>query len=89
MGEEIEENLEKKRNFSAKLFDNGFFLEQGQYKDSFNVRNSSYESLLIALKQVRQNILRLPVFKSHHQIAHKLLVMSILLKYLEETRWRN
>ena len=86
LGEEIEENLEKKRNFSAKLFDNGFFLEQGQYKDSFNVRNSSYESLLIALKQVRQNILRLPVFKNHHQIAHKLLVMSILLKYLEERK---
>ena len=74
----------KQQEYSAKLFDNGYFWEQGKYKDQFDIKNSSYESLLIALKEIRRNILSIKEFSQHPNVAHKLLVMSILLKYLEE-----
>lgn len=87
LSKEIDDELSKKqKEYSARLFDNGYFLEQGKYKNDFDIKNSSYESLLIALKEIRRNILRISEFKEVPNVAHKLLVMSILLKYLEERR---
>lgn len=87
LSKEIDDELcKKQKEYSARLFDNGYFLEQGKYKNDFNIKNSSYESLLIALKEIRKNILHISEFKEAPNVAHKLLVMSILLKYLEERR---
>ena len=43
LSKEIDDELcKKQKEYSARLFDNGYFLEQGKYKNDFNIKNSSY-----------------------------------------------
>jgi type I restriction-modification system DNA methylase subunit len=82
---EVEDQLEEKRKrqeFSARKFDNGAFWDMSGYKDEFKLDDSSYETLLQYLKKIRNDIIKTKILEK--PIIHKLLVMSILLKYLEE-----
>jgi hypothetical protein len=83
---EIEDRLEleKIKAFSAKQFDNGSFWQTSEhkYKDEFKLSDSAYEKLLTGLKQARREIIKRKILPE--KIAQKLLVMSILVKYLEE-----
>jgi len=81
---EVEKKLDKLKEFSARRFDNGSFWETSIYKDSFNLNDSSYETLLKYLKEIRKRIIKECVLRK--DITDKLLVMSILVKYLEERR---
>ncbi|MGE5341548.1 MAG: HsdM family class I SAM-dependent methyltransferase [Candidatus Omnitrophota bacterium] len=72
----------KLKEFSARKFDNGSFWDLSQYKDQFQLKDSSYERLLGYLKAVRDSILKKQILPEN--ILDKLLVMSILLKYLED-----
>lgn len=70
------------KQFSAKSFDNGTFWELSQNQNKFLVGTSAYNDLIDGLKAIRKKFLensKLPPVT-----AHKLLVLSILIKYLEE-----
>jgi type I restriction-modification system DNA methylase subunit len=81
---EIEDELNesKRKEFSARKFDNGSFWDTSKYKDQFKLDDSSYESLLKYLKKIRAGILKKNILKE--SIIQRLLVISILVKYLEE-----
>jgi hypothetical protein len=81
---EIDGELEERKlkEFSARKFDNGSFWDTSEYRDEFRLDDSSYETLLKHLKWIRSEIIRKEKLGS--KIVHKLLVMVILLKYLEE-----
>lgn len=70
------------KEYSSKLFDNGTFWEQEKYNNFFLDSTSAYNDLIGGLKKIRRSFLEktnLP-----EKTAHKLLVLSILVKYLEE-----
>lgn len=66
------------KDYSAKMFDNGLFWESKVAKGNFSIDKSAYKDLIKELKSFvkRTNI--------HKDIVHKILVFSILVKYLEE-----
>ena len=68
--------------YSAKYFDNGSFWDQEQNADRYLVGTSAYIDLIEGLRRIRKSFLtqaNLP-----DSTTHKLLVLSILIKYLEE-----
>lgn len=70
------------KEYSARLFDNGSFWERERANNHFLDSTSAFNDLLFGLKKIRKSFIeqsRLP-----HKTAHKLLVLSILVKYLEE-----
>jgi len=74
--------------FSAKLFKNGLFWEQECMRGHFKNENSSSRDLIKGLKNFKIEFSE--VFgKKHRALANKLLVQSILVKYLEERRDEN
>lgn len=73
------------KDFTAKNFDNGSFWDNESVKKDFIVSKNAYESLIKKLKEIRQNILCERIFDDE-KLANKLLVMSILVKYLEERK---
>lgn len=79
---EDELNKKKRKEFSARKFDNGSFWETSSYRDQFKLGDGSYESLLKYLKDIRTGILKENILKE--SIIQKLLVIAILIKYLEE-----
>ncbi len=80
---EIDAEMERRKlEFSAKCFDNGSFWDTSTYRDKFDIKQSSYETLLKTLKARRSKIIKNRVLSK--SIADKLLAMSILLKYLQE-----
>jgi len=81
-GIEDELNEKKRKEFSARKFDNGSFWDTSRYRDQFKLDDSSYESLLRYLKEIRTGILKENILKE--SIIQKLLVIAILVKYLEE-----
>lgn len=74
------EAIKKYREYSAKKFDNGSFWEQTKY--DFGYGETAYEKLISQLKITRNEFL--DVIKLDKEIASKLLVLGILVKYLEE-----
>lgn len=64
--------------YSAKMFDNGLFWESEKAKGKFSIDKSAYRDLIDGLKGFLKKT-TIP-----KEIAHKLLVFSILIKYLEE-----
>lgn len=81
---EIDTEIKQKlHEFSAHRFDTGSFWDTSPYRDRFNSSDSSYETLLEKLKDIRIKIIK-EFGDSLKSLADKLLVMSILLKYLEE-----
>ncbi len=74
------EAKEKYEEYSAKKFDNGTFWEES--KIDFGYQKTAYEKLISELKNARKQFLK--DIKLSREISSKLLVLSILVKYLEE-----
>lgn len=70
------------KNFSAKFLDNGTFWELSQNQNNFLASTSAYNDLIEGLKGIRKKFIE--VSKLPEITAHKILVLSILIKYLEE-----
>jgi hypothetical protein len=68
--------------FSGRSFDNGTFWENSAFSKEFQFANSAYEKLLAELKQALKDIIQKRVLPG--AIARKIMVISILIKYLEE-----
>ena len=83
----IKKEMDKLKDFSAKRFDNGTFWTNPKYKDRFKLKETAYLKLLNELKRLRKDIIKSGILKDN--IAQKLLVMSILVKYLEEREDEN
>jgi type I restriction-modification system DNA methylase subunit len=70
------------KQFSSRYFDNGTFWELSQNQNKFLIGTSAYTDLIEGLKSIRKKFLE--DSKLPELTAHKLLVLSILVKYLEE-----
>ncbi len=75
-------SCEEFKAFSGKSFDNGTFWENSKYSDRFKFSNSAYEKLLTELKQALKDIINQNILPEI--FARKIMVVSILIKYLEE-----
>lgn len=82
-GDVIEKFNTKK--FSAHLFGNGTFWEQSEQKDKLNESSSPYIFLLDYLMKARQKISN-EKLEMEASTIDKLLVVSILVKFLEEKK---
>jgi len=82
-----EEQLKRFKAFSGKSIDNGTFWENSSFRNEFEFGNSAYEKLLYELKQALKDIIEYNILPS--SIAKKIMVMSILIKYLEERTDEN
>lgn len=87
LASKAQKELTKIKDFSAKKFDNGSFWNNPKYKDKFNLKESAYVKLLSELKRARKDIIKKKILKE--RTAQRLLVMSILVKYLEEREDEN
>ena len=74
-----------KKKYSAKLFENGSFWESQENKDRFKADSSSYNKLISELQRIRKAFIQ----NQNKEICNKLLVLSILVKYLEERKDSN
>lgn len=74
------EAIKKYNEYSATKFDNGSFWEETKY--DFGYGETAYEKLISQLKITRNQFLN--IIKLEKEIASKLLVLGILVKYLEE-----
>ena len=79
----IQAEIEKKK-YSAKLFDNGLFWTEHQ--DLINKNNSPYKTLLDGLLEARKDLAKKYNNKNASKAISKLLIMSILIRYLEEKK---
>jgi len=70
--------------YSAQLFQNGTFWEQKEFKTHFLSKESAQNKLIEGLKGIRSQFLKDSKLDSN--VAHQLLVLSILVKYLEERK---
>ncbi len=70
------------KKYSAKLFQNGSFWETEENRKHFNINDSSYKKLIEGLKKIRDEFAQ----DQNEEICNKLLVLSILVKYLEERK---
>lgn len=68
--------------FSGRSFDNGTFWEDSIYSNQFKFSDSAYEKLLTELKQALKDIINKQILPE--SFARKIMVVSILIKYLEE-----
>jgi type I restriction-modification system DNA methylase subunit/glutaredoxin len=68
--------------YSALLFKNGCFWELRENKDRFGANNSSYNKLIEGLRKLRNAFVK----NQNETVCNKLLVLSILVKYLEERK---
>ncbi len=91
-----EKNAELIKDFSTGSFANGSFWDKEKYRSDFVVSRNVYEKLISKLGQIRKELIKSPdIFlekideNKRIDIIHKLLIMSILLKYLEEKRDTN
>lgn len=70
--------------YSAKLFLNGTFWEQKELANNFLSKESAQNKLIEGLKKVRSQFIEESNLES--DLAHQILVLSILVKYLEERK---
>jgi len=76
---------EKLKHYSAKLFDNGSFWDKPENKDKFNFQQFAYTKLKIALVNLKNNFIKDAVkIGLTKEIAQRLFLQGILIKYLEE-----
>jgi N-6 DNA Methylase len=68
--------------YSRKLFDSGVFWESKKAEGKFLEKTSAYNDLIVNLKKVRKDFIKKTTLPE--KTANKLLVFSILIKYLEE-----
>ena len=71
------------RKFSAHLFGNGTFWEQKEFKEELDADNSPYIFLLDYLMKVRERLNNSSEIKLDATTLDKLLILSILIKFLE------
>lgn len=71
-------------DFSASNFDNGCFWEKQDYRNDFIISKNAYETLITKLRIIRRKVIESKILPK--EITHKLLVMTILVKYLEERK---
>jgi N-6 DNA Methylase len=76
------QELEKAKKFSSTFFDNGTFWENEYSKNHFSEEKSVYYYFIAGLKKFRNFFVENS--KLDKPITDKLLVLSILVKYLEE-----
>ncbi len=77
------DEYEKKSEYSAKLFENGSFWENPNNKNRFKADKSSYNILINELRKIRKAFIKK---NQNEEVCNKLLVLSILVKYLEERK---
>ena len=82
-----QQSEEQFKAFSGKSFDNGTFWESSKYSPQFKFSNGAYEKLLTELKQALKDIIEKNVLPAN--FAHRIMVLSILIKYLEEREDEN
>ncbi|MCP4136704.1 MAG: N-6 DNA methylase [bacterium] len=70
------------KDFNAKDFDSGIFWEEQKEKKDFRFEQSATRDLIRGLKEVFRSFLEESELDRH--VALKLLVQSLLIKYLEE-----
>jgi len=75
-------DVHKKYKYSANLFKNGSFWESKENKKHFSINSSSYKKLIDGLKKIRDEFIE----GQNEIICNKLLMLSILVKYLEERK---
>jgi len=80
----ITKSFEQYQKYSAKLFANGTFWEQKEFENQFLSKESSENKLIEGLKSVRTHFISESGLEP--KLAHQLLVLSILVKYLEERK---
>lgn len=80
----IAASYKKHQKYSAKLFSNGTFWEQKEVENKFLSKGSSENKLLEGLKSVRTHFISESGLDA--KLANQLLVLSILVKYLEERK---
>lgn len=78
----IAESYTNYQKYSAKLFANGTFWEQKENKNNFLSKESSESQLIEGLKKVRFHFINDSGLNT--DLAQQVLVLSILVKYLEE-----
>ena len=74
----------KRQKYSAKLFENGAFWEQPEHRNKFLHSKGSSKTLIDELKKFRNKFVK--EHEDSRELIQKLLVQSILVKYLEERR---
>jgi type I restriction-modification system DNA methylase subunit len=82
--EVVAEAQEAYQKYSAKLFENGAFWEQAEHLDKFLHNHGSSKRLISELKSFRDTFVA--ENQDSRELIRKLLVQSILVKYLEERR---
>ena len=80
----VKDSYKKFQNYSARLFTNGTFWEQREVKNQFLNKESAENKLIEGLKNIRKQFIS--DSKLDSELANKLLVLSILIKYLEERK---
>jgi hypothetical protein len=79
----VHQDYKKIKNYSAEVFRNGSFWETEENRDRFKADNSSNNKLIEELKRIRK---KLTENQQNADIYNKLLVLSILVKYLEDRK---
>ncbi len=82
----IQTEIESKK-YSAKLFDNGLFWTE--HPNIINKNNSPYKKLLDGLLDARKDLAQRYNGKIPSKTISKILIMSILVRYLEEKQDGN
>ncbi len=80
----VTDSYEEYKKYSATLFTNGTFWEQKIAENNFLTKGSSESKLIEELKKVRAHFIEETAL--NNQLSHQLLVLSILVKYLEERK---
>jgi hypothetical protein len=81
-GEILKYTGEALKEFNANIFDNGLFWEEKLSENHFNFEESAARDLIRGLKSVYKDFQQKSDLDKH--IALKLLVQSLLIKYLED-----
>jgi len=82
-------DLANNKIFSAKRLDNGSFWDDESYAKHFDFKQSPYEILLNKIKQMLEDVVEIEdklLPKDAKPFYQKLLLRSILVKYLEDRR---
>ncbi len=80
----VAKTYKQHQKYSAKLFTNGTFWDQKETANHFLSKESAENKLIEGLKQIRTRFIH--DTKLEKNLAHQLIVLSILVKYLEERK---
>lgn len=69
--------------FAVKI-KSGIFWEQEEIKGKFDFKNSAYDTLIQNIRKVTEKLSK-ELKKSPRELINKIIIQSILIKYLEET----